>query len=161
MPFRLNCQQSAFSLVSAILVKIAAPEMFYQRFLFSEDVEKGEPLWSSIIDLQKPFYFEEREATQSSNIYQSTRKKGGADLAYLSSQYLSDSSLSSVQSISAFSRIEEVQEHEEEDNHIALDLEMDEINKNPSMNGFVTAVNKLSELPEHNTRPDMPGWMTV
>jgi hypothetical protein len=40
-----------------------------------------------------------------------------------------------------------------------IDYETDEINRNPSMRGFVAAVQKLSELPEHKTRSDMPEWM--
>jgi hypothetical protein len=53
---RLNCLQSAFSLVSAILVKIEAPELFFQKFLFSEDLEKGDHLWNTLIDLEVCFF---------------------------------------------------------------------------------------------------------
>jgi DNA-dependent protein kinase catalytic subunit len=104
--------------------------------------------------------FTESEIAQST-IFGSTRKKDSADLGYLSSQYLSDSSLSSVQSFTSFiTKRDENNEDAEEESHVR-DLEMDEVNLNPSMRGFVAAIEKLSESPDHKTRADMPGWMST
>ncbi|KAJ3139727.1 hypothetical protein HK100_011281 [Physocladia obscura] len=172
VPFRLGVNQAAFNAVCACLLatqNIAKVEIF-NSYLFAE-----KPLlWENIVDtnttiviktdLEYPLVrvgvkeFSEKQTTTIS------RKS-----KYLSTQFFAESSLSqslmppsSLPSTSLNSSSESqgeanfVMKNEAKPNEMYGDLELDVVNQNVCMKGFISVINRL---PSEESPSEMPIWM--
>jgi len=174
---------AAYCALASVILCTQTKENFFHVFFFKENKDKNEYLWENIVNTEQEFKFEPE--TNFIINYNSPQSLFSNDLRYLSSQYLIDSSLS--QDFISKSFIEDdnddtgrvdsnnnniligqtQQAAAINNNEIDTDIEIDEINSNPSMIALLKIIDYY-QLKFVSTTPtigepqlsDMPKWMT-
>ncbi|KAF2075899.1 hypothetical protein CYY_002790 [Polysphondylium violaceum] len=167
---------AAYCALASVILCTQTKENFFHVFFFKENKDKNEYLWENIVNTELEYKFEPE--TNFIINYNSPQSLFSNDLRYLSSQYLVDSSLS--QDFISKSFIEDEDKVVDSNNiligqknnsitvnEIDTDIEIDQINSNPSMIALLKIIDYY-QLKFVSTTPtigepqlsDMPKWMT-
>ncbi|EGG13650.1 DNA-dependent protein kinase subunit [Cavenderia fasciculata] len=169
---------SAYSCLASVIAATQSRENFFHTFFFKENIEKNEYLWENIIDTEKVYNFEpETNFTVNSKVdMNSIARRNLQDIKYLSSQYLQDSSLSQDASISGrgafiapapvghpLATFDDIMYQQQQRKYAKLNenMEMDEINSNPSMLPMLHIIDIYQDKFKLDSNSnEMPKWMT-
>lgn len=101
--FRRLCACAAYNTTIAVLVCVKDELKFYTDFLFSENPDRREAIWESLIDCDQVFQFDievdfnpsskRRFVTVRRALGKANQTSGAGTVQYLASHYLDDSSL--------------------------------------------------------------------
>nr|CAG8448912.1 4810_t:CDS:10 [Entrophospora candida] len=173
---------AAFNALSAAILCTQDKESFYRIFLFSENSNKGEYTWESIVNLGNVYQFEielnqpfiQMKIDDFRAKSGSTFKSNKSGLKYLSSKYLLDSSFSQRpislgngndkrehSNIESDPTSTDVNEVATNDRASSVVLEMDELNQHPCMRMLIKVISHLHTTicPPVDPVDSMPKWM--
>ncbi|KAL9649605.1 hypothetical protein ABK040_003282 [Willaertia magna] len=189
----LDFRTSAYNVLAGGVKCTQTQEKFYTGFLFKD---KDGDLWDNIVDVNHEYKFEietnfsfHRKAVDELRVdanQRSTdepRKSRDLRIGYLSSQYLSDSSLSgSLPYVSSFlipgskyvdasavASPEEISKeksttgtdnNEKKEESNATTLEMDELNQSPCMPAILRTIDHIHSTFVYSNKQVLPTWMT-
>jgi DNA-dependent protein kinase catalytic subunit len=183
----LEYQGTAFNTLAAVVICTQSKENFFTVFCFKENAAKHEYLWENIVDTDRLCQFEvetnfpvaHKEVTSLLSKFRAKEdaQDKQANLRYISSQYLADSSLSQdISNTSFFGKENEDNEPKDVADKPREDaaanttgtsgeetgemIELDPINSNPCMLSLLRLIDHLQkQFGATYSKDEMPKWM--
>jgi DNA-dependent protein kinase catalytic subunit len=183
----LEYQGTAFNTLAAVVICTQSKENFFTVFCFKENAAKHEYLWENIVDTGRLCQFEvetnfpvaHKEVTSLLSKFRAKEdaQDKQANLRYISSQYLADSSLSQdISNTSFFGKENEDNEPKDVADKPREDaaanttntsgeetgemIELDPINSNPCMLSLLRLIDHLQkQFGATYSKDEMPKWM--